>query len=388
MFFEIKKSYDSTFTQSHQLNNNFWLNCDAGWSKFVTGDVTVYIKGYIDTRAIDINLINDIVQDPVPKYRGNFLAVIVFPERIILTHDINRSTPIKINQSNTSVHNLNKDYTKEVWADHLLEISSDVNLIKFDPLGISEFRTLSMDVVLDKLDKIFLDKITQFANHNTLPIKFFPSGGVDNFLILSYLNKLGIEYEMCNFEHIDLTKFVCYYKENYQQYWGYRQIHHWKEPCVLVSGGNGDENLLRGPFTANLLCQHYGLNLLEILDPRDYHYNYFSSEKNKMIYTDQKQNKLLQSLIPHKSKLFKYILTNILNDHQHWHLENTITFTPFKDIELTKSVLQLDITDLTKQFKNAEINRELIKRNDPNLLNYICEQKNIREKENVWKLFK
>ena len=44
-----------------------------------------------------------------------------------------------------------------------------------------------------------------------------------------------------------------------------------------------------------------------------------------------------------------------LHDHQHWHLENTLTFTPFKDIEITKLILQLAPEDLIKHFKDAVI---------------------------------
>ena len=67
----------------------------------------------------------------------------------------------------------------------------------------------------------------------------------------------------------------------------------------------------------------------------------------------------------------------MVNDFQHWHLGNTLTFTPLRDIEIFKTLLRLDTDTAIKQIVNSEISFELIARNNPDLLNYLSPKKNV-----------
>lgn len=386
MFFNIKQSADDTFTNNYRLNNDFWLNCDAGWEKFTDSDTVVFVKGYADADSLE-NLIPEIVKNPTPYLDGSFLAVIVNNDLITITHDVYRPTPINIETKDKSIHNFKSQTSTPVWADSYITFDKDFNITyhQFDPIGVIETDYLTEQEVIDQIDEILVNRFSAFLKHNTLPVKWFPSGGIDGCTLDSYLET---DYETCFYEHFDLTKFTCRHKYDILEYWGYRQMHHWVDPCVLVTGGNGDENLLRGPETVNLLCMHYGINLEEVLKPTDYHYTHFLNSKNRQIYEFQKNDKLTQFLVTNKEKLFKNIVTRILNDHQHWHLENTLTFTPFKDLKLTKLLLRLKPEDLLRQITDANINKQLIIKHKPHLLDIVSKQKNTNEKENVWKLFK
>jgi hypothetical protein len=76
-----------------------------------------------------------------------------------------------------------------------------------------------------------------------------------------------------------------------------------------------------------------------------------------------------------------------LNDNQHWHLGNTLTFTPLKDIEITKILMGLPKEDLLGQIKNGDITRELIANNDQSLLQYLSDQKNTDLQKNLIQLY-
>jgi len=73
----------------------------------------------------------------------------------------------------------------------------------------------------------------------------------------------------------------------------------------------------------------------------------------------------------------------LINDHQHWHLGHTITWTPLMNIEIVKILLQCTLEDLLPQFLDAEISKILIARYDTSLLQAISQYKNYNSGENL-----
>jgi hypothetical protein len=70
-------------------------------------------------------------------------------------------------------------------------------------------------------------------------------------------------------------------------------------------------------------------------------------------------------------------LCNILaNDWQHWHIGNTLTWTPFRDLELFKLFLQLPLDLAQAQIMDSTVSRQLIEQNCPGLTKVISDQKN------------
>jgi hypothetical protein len=65
-----------------------------------------------------------------------------------------------------------------------------------------------------------------------------------------------------------------------------------------------------------------------------------------------------------------------VNDWQHWHFGNTLTWTPLRDVEIFKLVASLPIEDLIEQVMNSGLSKELIKRNNPKILSYLSTKKN------------
>ena len=133
------------------------------------------------------------------------------------------------------------------------------------------------------------------------------------------------------------------------------------EDCVLVSGAMGDEMLLRGPPTLAMALAKHDVKLEGLVEENDYHYNYYARYKHKQ-HRHADHNNL--------------IMDTLYNDHQHWHIDRTLHFTPFKDMRLPALVLQASKELLIAQARNGEINRELIGRLDPTKLDKITKYKN------------
>jgi hypothetical protein len=66
----------------------------------------------------------------------------------------------------------------------------------------------------------------------------------------------------------------------------------------------------------------------------------------------------------------------VINDWQHWHLGNTLTWTPLRDLEIFKLLLRLPTDLATAQIMNSDISQQLIEKNSPGLTALISDQKN------------
>ena len=199
-------------------------------------------------------------------------------------------------------------------------------------------------------------------------------------LVFSYIKASTDRYQMIFQQHVEWDEFWCRNQCRLKQnFWGYSQIHHWTDPCVLSSGAPGDEFMLRSPVTANLWLKYHGTNILDELqkNPNTLHRDYFLQHKHINLFEQQEKDDELNSMC--FEKFATYLCNIVANDCQHWHLGNTLTFTPLRDIEIFKLFLRLSKSDGIKQILDSDISKKLISKNDPNLLNYISDSKNSEE---------
>ena len=158
-------------------------------------------------------------------------------------------------------------------------------------------------------------------------------------------------------------------------FWGYNQVHHWKDPCVILSGAPGDEFTVRSPYTVNMMLKYIETSIPKLLEKKEYknslHFEYFSKHSYKEIWESQ-QNLSYNN----RKEVITKCLHLILNDYQHWHLGNTITWTPFRDIEFFITIARLPDKELKDHIMNSTVHKALITRNFPELLNCLSTNKN------------
>jgi hypothetical protein len=123
----------------------------------------------------------------------------------------------------------------------------------------------------------------------------------------------------------------------------------------------------------------------QVLAPKHYHYLYFQGLEKSAIYARQQQDEQIQEAIQSKQTTADYILRMCINDHQHWHLGHTITFTPFKDIQFLQLTLELDDQNIIHAIVDASIQKALIQKNEPELLNYLAKNKN-QDRSGIYRL--
>jgi hypothetical protein len=237
-------------------------------------------------------------------------------------------------------------------------------------IGDIDVEELSVDNALTQVHDLLTHKTQQFLNHNTLPLKVFLSGGVDTMLIYSYLVAAGAEFELLDYNHVEHDYFWRTNSHLFTKHWAYNQTHHWKTPCVLASGTPGDEFMLRGPESADFYLRHFGTSLNESIRTDHMQHDYVKLEKNQQKLNNQPP--LLST--PHD--LHWHLCNIMVNDWQHWHLGNTLHWTPLRDLDIFKIIMRLPLQDAVEQIVDNKFSRALIERNIPNGSALISTQKN------------
>lgn len=382
MFFSISNCREDNFTSNYNFNN-VWINTDAGWSFEDLESTVVIYKGYSDSFCLS-KILNEIHNSVEPFDTGNYCALFVNKNTgaVDIKSDRYRGFPIYVGHGKSVTNLIKQDYT--VWADSVISVNPDItiNEQKFNIVGKIEDSTLEYNFVVQEIDKILRCKTKNFLSNNTLPIKVHLTGGVDSLLVYSYLQEYTNKFELVKCAHIDYDQFWLLNQSDIQQHWGYRQIHHWLNKCVLTSGAPGDEFMLRSPVTADLYLKARGQSVSNLLQQSVWknclHADYFARKKHQAIFCNQSidQTKTLQSL--------NYDLCNInLNDWQHWHLGNTLTWTPLRDLDIFKLMIRLPLSDAIAQIMNSNLSKTLIKHINPEFVGLISDQKNSHDMKNL-----
>lgn len=372
MFFLISQQSQDNFSSFYQLGP-FVISTDAGWKQHTTNTFTCVYKGYVDSGQLT-DMLNQIAVQEEPILFGNFCMIVYehATQQLRIQTDRLRSFPIYVKEG-SQVTNLTP-LPRTIWSDSLIKINKDFFIVesKFDLIGSIDVTPVTVEEVVNQIDLILTKKIKNFIQFNTLPIKAFLSGGVDSLLVYSYLQKFTQQFELVKCSIIEYDRFWLQNSGDISYYWGYSQIHHWLEPCVLTSGAPGDEFMLRSPCTADLFLKYYNIQITDLLKQKNWlHSLYFNRQKHLDIFRDQTVDKTWS-----QEQMFWHLCNIVVNDWQHWHLGNTLTWTPLRDLEIFKLLLRLPPEIAISQTMNSDISCQLIERNSSGLTRLISDQKN------------
>lgn len=376
MFFSITNDIKDNFSQSYRLGT-FTVYTDAGWQLTNIDSLSVLYKGYADVGTMS-TMLKTIVHQQEPELLGNFCAIVFDPatNTIQIKTDRYRSFPIYITDNKEITNLLPQAWT--AWSDSLITIDQHLRVTeeKFNLVGHINLNSITLEEAITQIDSILAERVQRFLKHNTLPIKAFLSGGVDSLLVYSYLQRFTDNYELVKCQHVDYDRFWLMNSGTLKErFWGYTQIHHWNDPCIVTSGAPGDEYMLRSPTTADLLLKFNNIRVVDLLNLPEWrgclHEQYFRRPKNYNIFKEQVIDPGWD-----REMLFWNICNINANDWQHWHLGNTLTWTPLRDLEIFKILLRLPVDVQLTQIMNSDISRALIEQNSPGLSRLISDQKN------------
>ena len=351
------------------------LSHDNGWHMVELDEgVRVMIKGYTNDRTITEAARHCATHTGAPPLRGNFCAMVTRGDSVTITHDTDRSFPLWAGTD--TITNL-EPAGEQVWADCVLTVDGKFRVSRQWYKPWSRSASMSDAAIVDGVHEILLETFDSFLTHNTLPLKMFVTGGIDSTLAWAYLDHFTKDYEIVDHEYLKYTPFWKRNSSKLEQFWGYRpgrQTHLWAHDCVLVSGALG-ENFMHGTKTKEMMLQAHGTSLADVLQPGDYHYKF---------YQKHWQNRLdVGTVDPDIDKVRDAVMERNNNDHQHWHIEQTLHFTPFKDLRILSLITQSSRERLALQARDSYINRLLIEKLDPLKLRKVSRSKNHNPMENL-----
>ena len=373
MFFTISKNPDDRFV-NHDCMGSWWFSHDNGWSLLSSSNAD-WIKGYCTP----------------DQMHGNYTHIKFDSGIVKLTHDLCRSYPLWWNETTQTLTNL-LGTGRPIWADTTVKLTED-NLIedKIDPIGNIDLSLLTVDQAVEEICQNLKNKVTSLNYYDeNIQRRLFVSGGIDTLTLLALIKNTNLSCDILDYEHFEYDQFTNQNLANIQNsHWAYKQLHHWCDNIMLISGACGDEFLFRGPCTIALWAAWHDINLAKILETASgYHVGYFCKPSNLDIIKDHWQRReTIKSLYPTKESLVRQILNTNVNDHQHWHLGNTLTWTPFKDLTLTKIMMRLSESYLLDHILDASVNKKVIDKLWPSALHLLSATKNTNSRQYLHNLY-
>lgn len=360
MFFSLSKHRDNRFPH-HNVLGSWILSHDSGW-RVKENSITKSI-GALDDRL------------------GFWTSLDCDGSTINLNHSFLRGYPLWWNQDQKLLTNL-AGSGQPLWADdHVIVHEHEIETTKVDIIGDVNVVPLTKNHAIARLSDIVVKSVKYlFQNTPDCTKKHFVTGGIDTAITRACLACLDQSYESLDYEHFEYDSFTNAVKDIlYEHYWAYQQIHHWRNPTILLTGSGGDEFLMRSPTTIALWCAWHNVDLMQIFSKRQgYHKEYFSRVKNLNIIDQAwKKRHFIKDHYPSHADLVQQICNINANDHQHWHLGNTFTWSPYHDLQLTKIMLSVDIDSLIDHFIDASITRDMIELIYPGNRSLIGPNKNL-----------
>ena len=318
---------------------------------------------------------------------GNHACFQLDGNAVLLKHDEERSFPLWWDSTTASLTNM-PSTAMRVWADEIIEIRNlKCEIEKVNFVQTVEPGTVTVDQAAEQIIDRTVHRFDLINSEFSCPKRLFLTGGMDTATLLA-LSSWSEPFEPVDYEHFEYDWFTNNNLPSIQgkkDNWGYLQMHHWRTPTVLATGSCGDEFFMRGPGALAKYFAWHNIDFVKLLELRTgYHVEYYLKDKNRQLFDHYyKQRNELQQRLRTYQDLVNEIVTNNLNDHQHWHLGNTLTFTPFKDIEITRIVLRLSVEDMTEHAIDAVVNRRIIQKIKPSILDRVSVSKNINTRSRL-----
>jgi len=343
MFFYISRNQPvntKPLTEMHKVKN-YCVQLDEGWQQ----DGDIFFKVY----AIGQTLKNKVQSHNFSTVNGNYV-ILDFSQTPSIYHDDFRAFPLFFN--NNTLTNINDSLLEPIYFDGSA-INKDgqwewckgdsKNFIRFDPDHKIYNKTEIVDLVCN-----YLIAVTQQLDTD-LPIIAANSPGVDSTLVRSAFDYCNLTYSLG-----DLSARA---KSLYYLGWGYKQLHSIDTPHMQLTGFCGDELLLRNPLYCQWLLDYHNIDLVKQFDNIDYCYmkGFFNAKyRDKLLKRDQ--------TFENQKGGFMHTANTAINDFQMWHFNNTITFTPLRNLDLATECLYADPDTILDQVMHAGISKAAIEK--------------------------
>ena len=348
MYFELAQKSNIDFPKHFEISN-FVLSTDLGWSQIKGKYGNIVYKGYAYQDLP--KFLSTLDPENFETMHGSYAAIVQKGNKVYILTDDTREFPIYFDRKKLLVTNLTKQ-VETAWPDTSLHIDCDRKEIG------SHYKAIDF-VPGEQVDM-------HSATDSTLMIALLKNNNA-NFEVIDYEYKKWTYFRWKNGEKIK--------KENGP--WT-RYGHTWGDtPVTLAHGWMGDQYFFRDYLPLAVLCKSKNIDLKQEFKRFEgsYCYEHLCEDMEQRESTWQE---ITKEIVDQKSA-YKKIFEIIRGSFLWWTFEQTTYWSPYKDLEILKHVLNLSIEDLLQNAFHGTIQTKMLEIVDPNLLDCITEKKNKHE---------
>jgi len=345
-----------------QVSPNLFL--DKGWNE----SNGIWYKGY-STECVLKDRIYDIINgfQPSGKY------CVIYNSEIY--HPVLRGFPL---------YSLGNNKTNIQLSGHTPVIYPSI-LPKSGPaLSLDEVSTMVGDILVENTENFYrfnapvnmtalfsagLDTLTAWAVIDQVSKNYTVSIHLPNFKDSTFLEMMGADRDYTS----DLMDVIT------KDYWGYHHGCFYQKENWNITGYYAEVYTYRDGEAINAIANYYGKRIDELASESDYLY-WFLKRPN---IVEKYRDSMLE--FSNDDELKRFLWSTIWYDHQMWHLDNNLMFSPFADIRIPELVNRMSVSDITKNAVSGEIQKNIVKRFRPDLYALLADYKN---EKNIWKNFR
>ena len=342
MYFQISQDRNYNFPEFYKINK-FSLSTDMGWTEIQGSFGKIIYKGYA---YIDLEqFLKTYDPETVHNYHGSFTAIMEKNNKIYIIHDTSREYPIFIDKKITTITNLQRSNDTQ-YPDVSIHLDCDSNEIceSHHEFKFSKGTDVNLNDTADTILNLINNDIQSFNNRYKNPIKVVPTGGIDSTLLIAVLKYNNVDFEVIDYEY---KKWTYFYKKNRNTVTNninegvfINVGHTWGEvPTTLANGWHADQQFFRCYLPLAVFCKYKSIDFISQLEKNKNTYSYQFLKKE--IVDRQSQLSKVLDRISNTDLAYKRIFEIIRASFQPWSFEKTIYWSPFKNLEITKNVLQM-----------------------------------------------
>lgn len=290
-----------------------------------------------------------------------------------------------------AIHN-GKIYHPKLRGFPVYSQGSTLTNIKFDNFdweiynclpAPDETTQLSLDEASTLIGDVLLENVENFYRYNSPSnMTALVSAGLDTCTAWAIIDSFTKDFEVSIYLPTENDIGIQQYlgtRRNYssdlmdkvsEDCWGYHHACFYKEHNWNITGYYAEVYTYRDGEAINALANYQDKRIDELANEDDYLYwflkrpNIVEKYKDSMLKFDNDQ------------ELKQFLWETIWYDHQMWHLDNNMMFSPFADLRIPSIVHRMSIEDITKNSVTGLIQRKIIERFKPELLSILSDYKN------------
>lgn len=275
---------------------------------------------------------------------------------------------------------------------------TNLKLDGFDPVIYNTYPptdnapNLSLEYVSEKIGDILVENTRNFYKYNNPEsMTVIVSAGLDTHTVWAVQEQVTSDYTLSLYvpkpEDVTVLPFMGTRREYESDlidkvsndYWGYYHACYYNNINWNNTGYYAEVLTYRDGEAINAIARYHGKTIDTLASETDYLYWFLKRPNIVEKYRDSKVE------CSNEVQLKKFLWSTIWYDHQMWHLDNNMMFSPFFDIRIPELMNRLSVEDLTTNCVTGQIQRNIIKRFHPELLSLVSDYKNEKD---IWGNFK